>query len=379
MTHSLACHVCGDELCELAGFPVAIQVTSDCRLWKGSGRLATCSGCGTLQKNVTDDWLREMGNLYAGYSIYEQGGGREQVSFDEGSGAGIARSKKITDWLCATGSLAQDGALLDIGCGNGAFMRAFGEHRPHWHMTGLELDARNRASIEAIPGAVNLHVGTLESLDARFDLIVLVHALEHIPHPVQYLRGLSGRLNPGGMVLIEVPDLDRSPFDILIADHCTHFNAHTLRSIVNMGGFEILYIEAGRVAKELTLLARHPARTNDAAVAAPDEDGEVTAKRLLAWLERVLAQGQSIQAPVGIFGTSISATWLAGALGEKVKFFVDEDANRIGRQHMGLPIHSPQDAPADLAILMPLRADIAASVRARLSHTHLQFVGPPAG
>lgn len=343
------------------------------------GHLAICSACGTLQKNVTDDWLQEMRNLYAGYSIYEQGGGREQVSFEEGSGAGTARSKKIVDWLCATGGLAQEGTLLDIGCGNGAFMRAFGRRRPDWHMTGLELDARNHASIAAIPGAVKLHVGALESLESRFDLIVLVHALEHIPHPIQYLRELGRRLNPGGMVLIEVPDVDRSPFDILIADHCTHFSVNTLRSIVSMGGFEILHLEAGRVAKELTLLARHLALTNDAAIAASDGDREVMAKRLIAWLETVLAQGQSIQAPVGIFGTSISATWLAAALGEKVKFFVDEDANRIGRQHMGLPIYSPQDAPRELAILMPLRADIAGSVCSRLSHTHLQFVGPPAG
>jgi 2-polyprenyl-3-methyl-5-hydroxy-6-metoxy-1,4-benzoquinol methylase len=379
MMHSSVCHVCGDKLRELNGFPVVMQVTSDCRPWKGIGRLATCSACGTLQKNVTDDWLQEMRNLYAGYSIYEQGSGREQVSFDASSGAGTARSKKIVDWLCATESLPQEGALLDIGCGNGAFMRAFGDRRPLWQMTGLELDARNQASIAAIPGVVNLHVGTIEALHARFDLIVLVHALEHIPHPIQYLRELGGRLNLGGMVLIEVPDVDRSPFDILIADHCTHFSANTLRSIVSMAGFEILYIETGRVAKELTLLARHPALETAAVVVAPDRDGEVAAKRLIAWLETVIAQGRSSKAPVGIFGTSISATWLAAALGEKVKFFVDEDANRIGRQHMGLPIHSPQDAPRNLPILMPLRADIAASVGARLSHTHLNFLSPPAG
>jgi SAM-dependent methyltransferase len=374
-----ACHVCGGNLCELGGYPVAIQVTSDCRPWQGSGRLATCSACGTLQKNVTDAWLQEMRSLYAGYSIYEQGSGCEQMSFDTMSGAGTARSKKIVHWLCTTESLPLEGSLLDIGCGNGAFMRAFGDCRPLWQKTGLELDTRHQSSIAAIPGAVNLHVGTLESLNARFDLIVLIHALEHIPHPIQYLRELAKRLNPGGKVLIEVPDVDRSPFDILIADHCTHFSTNTLGSIVIMAGFEILYIETGIVTKELTLLARHPALESAAGVVAHDPDGEVAAKRLIAWLESVMLQGRSSQAPVGIFGTSISATWLAAAIGERVKFFVDEDANRIGRQHMGLPIHSLQDAPRNLPILMPLRYDIAASVVARLSHTHLNFLSPPAG
>jgi len=105
-----ACHVCGAKLCELSGYPVAIQVTSDCRPWRGNGRLATCTVCGTLQKNVTDDWLQEMRSLYADYSIYEQGSGLEQLSFDAGSGAGTARSKKIVDWLCAT-AVAWTGSL----------------------------------------------------------------------------------------------------------------------------------------------------------------------------------------------------------------------------------------------------------------------------
>jgi len=358
---------------------VAIQVTSDCRPWRGIGRLAACSGCGTLQKIVTEGWLAEMRALYAGYSIYEQGAGNEQVSFDEGSGAGKARSQKIIDWLCATGTLPGEGKLLDIGCGNGAFMRAFGRCRPLWQMTGLELDARHEASIAAIPGAVNLHVGPIESLQSRFDLIVLVHALEHIPNPIKYLQQICNRLTPGGMVLIEVPDVDSSPFDILIADHCTHFSAHTLRNIVSKADFDILYIETGRVAKELTLLARHPALKDAETIAVPDTEVTFAARRSIAWLESLLAQGRSTEAPVGIFGTSISATWLAAALGGKVTFFVDEDANRIGRQHMRLPIHSPQDAPRDSPILMPLRADIAASVGARLSHTNLHFVSPPAG
>jgi SAM-dependent methyltransferase len=378
MNQTRACHICAGAISELRGFPVTIQVTSDCRPWEGSGRLAACSICGTLQKVVTADWLEEMRGLYAGYAIYEQGGGREQVSFDGGSGEGTARSKKIVDWLCATKSLRQEGELLDIGCGNGAFMRAFGGSRPRWRMTGSELDARHQAAIGSIPGAAELHVGDIESLRGCFDLIALIHALEHIPHPVQYLRKLCTRLNPGGMVLIEVPDVEMSPFDILIADHCTHFSIDTLRSIVSMAGLDILHVEVGYIAKELTLLARRPTLKATEPIAAGEKNGEVTAQKLIAWLEGVVAQGRSFQSPVGIFGTSISATWLAAALGEKVAFFVDEDANRIGRRHMGLVILSPQQAPRDVPILMPLRADIAASVSARLSLTQLHFIDTPA-
>jgi hypothetical protein len=97
----------------------------------------------------------------------------------------------------------------------------------------------------------------------------------------------------------------------------------------------------------------------------------------IAWLQQLLEQGQSATGPVGIFGTSISATWLAAALGNKVEFFVDEDINRIGRKHMGYPIYSPKDAPKNSVLLMPLRTDIATAVAQRLAQLDLQFTIPP--
>jgi cyclopropane fatty-acyl-phospholipid synthase-like methyltransferase len=332
-----------------------------------------------VQKVVTDEWRAEMNELYSGYSMYEQGGGSEQVSFDTDSGAGTARSKKVVDWLIRTGSLPKEGTLLDVGCGNGAFMRSFGGKRPDWKMNGLELDARNRALVTAIPGVEELHVGTIESLQSRFDMISLIHALEHMPDPVGYLREIRGRLNEGGMVLIEVPDLDKSRFDILVADHCTHFRTTTLRNALCKAGFEVMHVEAGVVSKELTLLARPAPFMDHAEKATSDKEGEVAAQAHITWLQNVLAQGRATRPPFGIFGTSISATWLAAALGDNVKFFVDEDANRIGRRHMGLPIHGPENAPRDFPVLMPLHADVATSVCARLLHTHIQLVRPPAG
>ena len=68
---------------------------------------------------------------------------------------------------------------------------------------------------------------------------------------------------------------------------------------------------------------------------------------------------------VGIFGSSISSTWLAAALGDRAAFFVDEDSNRIGKDHLGRPIYSVEQAPIGLPILMPIRQDIAQAVKNR--------------
>ncbi|MBT4888555.1 MAG: class I SAM-dependent methyltransferase [Rhodospirillales bacterium] len=379
MTQLTRCHICGARLVELEGYTTATQVTSDCRPWREGGHLAVCSGCETVQKPVTENWLSEVQEIYAGYAVYGQGGGVEQASFDQNTGASMARSLKIVNWLQSNGTLRKTGALLDIGCGNGAFLRAFGLNNPHWQMTGLELDSRNQTLIESIAGVTKLHVGPLESLQTRFDLIVLIHALEHIPDPINYLKSLSGLLNPGGLLLIEVPDIETSPFDILIADHCTHFSSITLGGTLSKAGFEVFGLEAGSVVtKELTSLARYPALSDQTNSDSSEVCGKTTAMIHIAWLQQLLEQGQSATGPVGIFGTSISATWLAAALGSKVGFFVDEDINRTGRRHMGYPIYSPKDAPKNSVLLMPLRTDIATAVAQRLAQYNLQFTIPSA-
>lgn len=309
--------------------------------------------------------------------MYDQGGGAEQATFDGNDGAATARSLKIVAWLKSATQLPLNGKLLDIGCGNGAFLRAFAEKHPGWELTGLELSDRNKIVVEAIAGVKRLHVGSLESLHERFDLIVLIHALEHIPDPIHYLSELVSLLNPGGMLLIEVPDLNSSPFDILIADHATHFSAASLRHVVASARFKVHSLQNGFVAKELSLLAT-PApgvestqRDTDAITA----DGD-TAAAHLAWLQVLVERAAQAKGDVAIFGTSISATWLAASMNREVKFFLDEDHHRAGGRHLGRPIYHPADMPAVKNVLLPLRTDIATSIAARLAHLDCEFILP---
>jgi hypothetical protein len=251
-------------------------------------------------------------------------------------------------------------------------------------MTGLELDRRNQQVVESIPGVLGLQVGPIESLQDCFDLIVLIHALEHIPNPIQFLGALTERLNPGGLLLIEVPDMKVSPFDILIADHCTHFTADILHGVVATAGFKSIAMKADFVPKELSLLAQYPGDDGHRRVqqTAPlikewsPGSGAKAAKTHIAWLKNLLQQGQAIEGTVGIFGTSIAATWLAASLGDKVTFFVDEDRNRIGLSHMSRPIYDPAHAPKGSQIVVPMRVDIAVAIAKRFEELACKFVLP---
>lgn len=381
MMPAVNCHICDGALRTLEGFESLLQVTSDCRVWRDGGQLAVCDGCGAVQKPLSERWQREADEIYSAYDIYSQSGGTEQSVFDPGSGAGAARSQRIVEWLSGAARLPAQGTLLDVGCGNGAFLRAFGARHGGWKLSGLELNDLNKAVIEAIPGVTRLYIGALDDIRERFDRIVLVHVLEHIPHPTAYLRSLRRYLKPDGVLVVEVPDLESSPFDILIADHSTHFTADVLADVAAGAGLEIASLSAGMVPKELSLLARAP---QGAAAPGPqprsgDDKGRAQRAAIanIEWLHQLIRQGHEVGEGVGIFGTSISATWLAALLGSKAEFFVDEDPARVGRTHMSRPIYSPASVPRGKPVMLPFRADIAESVAERLAPLELAFVQPP--
>ena len=103
------------------------------------------------------------------------------------------------------------------------------------------------------------------------------------------------------------------------------------------------------------------------------------AKSHLAWLQAQVVQAQELAATskaFGVFGTSISGTWLHGVLGDRVEFFVDEDPGRIGRTHMGRPVLASGDIPQDADVFVPLVPEVANAVVSRLATGAVQYHKP---
>ena len=362
------CHVCGGELSLFAGFSDLIQVASDCRPWRANGKMAVCRDCGTVQKPVDRDWRESCDAIYSSYAIYHQGAGSEQLVFNRG-GAAMPRSARIVQTLRQKRQLPEQGRLLDVGCGNGAFLAAFGAAMPGWRMIGVELTDTNRATVEKLPGVERLHVGDVDGVTGAFDMVVMIHSLEHIPDPRAMLRRLGKKLAPGGHLLIEVPNCPDNPFDLLVADHCTHFSDRSLRAVVQNSGFAVELLSADWVPKELSLLARI-GEGGGAELA-----GGEFAERQIDWLHRLRDAAMDQPGSVGIFGTSIAGSWMAAQLGGKAGFFLDEDPSRIGKDYLGLPVISPlATLPADAAVMLPFPPAIAEAIARRLPA--IRFVHP---
>ena len=375
----IACGICGcGTLEEMADFQILRRVTSDCRSWPAGGRIGVCRACGAVQKPADNAFLAEIDNIYRGYAIYHQGAGAEQAVFEQASGLPASRSIKLLDTFWRHAGLNAAGRMLDVGCGNGATIRAFGQIAPGWMKAGTEFDDKYRAEVESIPNTEPLHVGGVDDVPGTFDVITMIHVLEHIVDPVAVLRSLRGKLVAGGLLLIEVPHHPVNPFELLIADHRTHFTADALLRALALAGYEILSVAEDWIPKELSVVARPTA----AAGSAPPAGDAVAARARIAgsltWLCSTADQLRRVGAagPVGLFGTSIAGTWLAAEAGDAVGFFVDEDPARVGRTYLGKPVVAPADVPAGSRVFVGLPPGVAAGICSRLARPGVTFLPP---
>jgi 2-polyprenyl-3-methyl-5-hydroxy-6-metoxy-1,4-benzoquinol methylase len=371
----LNCICCGaTSLNELIRFKNLPRVSSDCKPIAAGGELFICAACGHIQKGPTAAFKQEIQKFYRDYDSYHQGGGLEQMIAD-GDGRS-RRSQVLVREVVAASPLPTGGTCIDIGCGVGAFLMALAEQERGLKLHGLELDLRNLERLKKIPGFVSLFYGDISEIAGTYDLISMIHVLEHVEEPRALLAALHEKLTPGGLVFIQVPNVVENPFDLVIADHISHFTPATLRMLMEDAGFEVVTLSEQWVKKELSLLVR--VNSSESKPVQP-RYVSMLATRHLDWLEATLekARQAAVAGPFGLFGTSNAAVWLMAGLENDVDFFLDEDEARQGRDFLGKPVLPPRDAPEGATIFIGLAPVIAAKIAERLLRADLRIVLPP--
>lgn len=369
MSFTATCHFCRHEFAvDPNGRRRLPRVTSDCRPAERTGALVVCPSCCLTQTSIADDWRGAADRAYDQYAIYDAAGGSEQKV---ATGAGLqGRSKVLVDKLSGLRCLPDSGRLLDVGCGNGGFLRAFSDRFPAWQLEGAEMDARHATELQTIPGFHHLHGPRVEDLTGDYDAVSLVHVLEHIEDPAALLAALRAKTNPDALLFVEVPSWRSNPFALMISDHASHFTPATLEMVVNASGWKAEPACEDWVPKELSLVARPNGKVSDGR-GLLDFNGECEALRsAVVWLEQVMEQARqlaSTSANFGLFGTAIAATWLYQGVAEHVRFFVDEDPQRVGRTHLGLPILAPDQVAADADVFVGISQAISGPLLSRLA------------
>lgn len=344
----IPCHLCGhQELITIDGFETLPRVTSDCKAYASGGCLQLCPSCGNLIKPPDPKWFREIEEIYGNYTIYHQAQGQEQPVIMPETGELTSRSVCLLSRMREEFPLPEHGRLIDVGCGNGAFLRSFHRFHPHWKLAGTEFNNINKEAVEAIPQVEALYTEGVDKIPGQFDAASLVHVLEHIPYPGPLLDALCQKLSPHGLLIVDLPDYQLNAFDFVVADHCTHFTESALIRYLAARGFAVSKVTGAWIPKERVALSR-PGRPHQL----PELDLAGTKKAAIGAIEFMrrlmdvaLELRHRFSGPIGIFGTSIAGTWLHGAVGGCFDFWVEEDRNRVSRDYLGKPVYLPEDAP----------------------------------
>jgi len=135
--------------------------------------------------------------------------------------------------------------LLDIGCGNGAFVRA--ARGWGWDAEGVDPDP-NAVTVGQQVG-LPITVGSLPKLSyprASFAAVTMSHSIEHLHDPVAGLHEVHRILQPGGTVWINTPNLGSRGYRIFGPNwrglepprHLVLFTAASLMSALSRAGFD---------------------------------------------------------------------------------------------------------------------------------------------
>lgn len=139
------------------------------------------------------------------------------------------------------------GRLLEVGCSMGQLLQRF--RADGWAVEGV--DPWKEAAAYAQGHGIPCRASTLEDAafpDASFDVVVMLHVIEHVPDPRATLAEINRVLRPGGHLLLETPRLDgvmyrtfgRRERSISCDGHIYFFGFETLAKLCEASGFEVI-------------------------------------------------------------------------------------------------------------------------------------------
>lgn len=236
---------------------------------------AICNECGfwSTAKKIDEELLN---GLYLDYRSntynqdrerFEPGYANDIAPFLGGHDESVSRVKALDQYLVRLSKrlhldLDAIETVLDWGGADGRFMPS--------------LLSRSRRYTYEISDAVPVHdVQKLTSLPAysEYDFIQLAHVLEHVSHPLDFLKKPISHLAPRGLLYLEVP-LECSPKTVLedarnrlsfcIHEHINRYTPKSLEGLVGAHGLEVLDSSQDEIdviwckAKILRLVARRP-------------------------------------------------------------------------------------------------------------------------
>jgi SAM-dependent methyltransferase len=176
--------------------------------------LLVCGACGAGRVQSELEGLQE---LYEG-AYFESGGDAPTVGYAHYGDVNVASSLWAPRLLELLG--VRDGAaVLDVGCADGALVSMFesADYRAGIEPNPVAAADASKRGVEILSGDVYDYVAS-----PRFDTVVGLALLEHLPEPDRALTMMVSSLAPGGLLLVELPCWGGSDSDPWLSTSLEH-------------------------------------------------------------------------------------------------------------------------------------------------------------
>lgn len=158
----------------------------------------------------------------------------------------LSQLKVITNFL-KKNLIIKKRKILDVGCGFGWLLKNLDNR--YWNKFGIEINEKAREV--ARKNKIKIF-NSLKSLNNhKFDVISLVHVIEHMSNPVDDLKSLIKNIKNKGYLIIETPDFDcamarryNTNFRLLHdKTHISLFSSESLMRLIRDCDLKIIKIE----------------------------------------------------------------------------------------------------------------------------------------
>ena len=249
-----------EPVCSVCGGPSRMRWVLTDRYWEqpGAWDLWSCRTCGhAFIHPIPPDLDRYYDHWYVG-------AGWDKVR-ELQSGAGMRfihqlRLKRLRMYV----DLDIRSEVLDVGCGQGIFLeevrRALG-----CAIAGSDTSDLGLEDMSPEPRrAIDFRKGELAQVgfpDDRYDMVVALHVLEHIPDAATFVQQAWSKVKPGGILAVEVPHFGsivrriwgRYWTALEVPYHVHQFTQESLRrTLVDAGLPEPTYIRSVPLFPEMT-------------------------------------------------------------------------------------------------------------------------------
>jgi SAM-dependent methyltransferase len=259
----IVCPICNERnstVCYGAKLPVTFDEAAPPSPYSAHYQINRCVDCGlSYSSPVMDD--RGVSKLYEESS---------ETNVSPGEEDNVRRTMALYYQLAAPHLHGRE-RMLDIGCDMG-FMLEAAKADGFKEVHGIEPVPAARRVAKTIPGAM-ITDKFFEDTDYRseyFDLITLIHVLDHLYDPRLVLQRARKTLRPGGLVVAVVHNV-RSLLGLLLGERFPIFNLYhhfffdksTLAELFRRQGYEVVKVVATRNCYSLGFFAhRLPALPN---------------------------------------------------------------------------------------------------------------------